>query len=136
MNQRIPESIRPLFQEYMSLVNQQLAGLMKAFYVEGSIALGGFNERFSDVDFVAILNRQATRTEIDTLCHIHNIIQKSYPRWKMMGSYLQAGDLERSVDRVEPHPVCHDGALRLDGHFELNSVEGWILKNHGIANWP
>ena len=62
MNQRIPELVRPLFQAYVSLMDQQLSGLMNAFYVEGSIALGGFNERFSDIDFVAILDRQATRT--------------------------------------------------------------------------
>jgi len=133
VNQRIPEPIRPLFQDYLFRVSQQLAGLMKAFYVEGSIALGGFSERFSDIDFVAILDHQATRTEIDTLRHIHNVVQKSYPRWKMMGSYLQADDLARSDDLVGLHPACHDGVLRLDGRFEVNSVEGWILKNHGVA---
>jgi hypothetical protein len=130
---RIPESIRSLLQEYLSLVDLQLAGLMRAFYIEGSIALGGFSERFSDVDFVAMLNRQATQTEIDTLCHIHDVVRKHHPRWEMMGSYLQADDLERADDRIEPCPVYHDGVLGLDGHFELHSIEGWILKHHGIA---
>lgn len=133
MNQRVPEPIRPTLQAYISLVNQQLPGLMKAFYVEGSIALGGFNERLSDIDFVAILNRRATPTEIECLRGIHKIIEKSYPRWKMSGSYLQSDDLGRFDNEVEPNLSYHDGVLRLQGHFELNSAEGWILKNHGIA---
>ena len=124
----IPESIRSLLQEYLSLVDRQFAGAMKAFYIEGSIALGGFNERFSDVDFVALLDRQATQAEIDALRRIHDVVRKHHPRWQMMGSYL-----ERAHDRIEPCPVYHDGILGLDGHFELHSVEGWILKHHGIA---
>lgn len=130
---RIPESIYCLLQEYLSLVDRQLAGMMRAFYIEGSVALGGFNERFSDIDFVAIIDRQTTQTEVDTLRHIHDVVRKHHPRWQMMGSYLQADDLERAGDRIEPCPVYHDGILGLDGHFELHSVEGWILKHRGIA---
>lgn len=133
MNQRIPKPIQSILGDYISLVNQQLPGLMKAFYIEGSIALGGFNGHFSDIDFVAILNRRATPTEIDTLRNIHKVIEKSHPQWKMSGSYLQSDDSGRFDNKVEPNPYYHDGVLRLHGHFEFNWVEGWILKNHGIA---
>jgi hypothetical protein len=74
MHPRIPEPIRPTLQDYVSLVNQQLAGLMKACFIEGSIALGGFNEHFSDIDFVAVLARAATPAEIDSLRLIHKTI--------------------------------------------------------------
>ena len=131
MNQRIPEPIRPAIQDYIALVNQQIPGLMKAFYVEGSIALGGFNEHFSDIDFVALLNRQFTPTEFATLRNIHKIIGRSYPRWKMSGSYLQSDDLGR-YNKVEANS-CYEGRLRPQGHFDWNWVGGWILKNHGIA---
>lgn len=132
MNQRIPEPIRPPIQDYISLVNQQIPGLMKAFYVEGSIALGGFNEHFSDIDFVALVNRQLTPAEFVTLRKIHKVIGKSYPRWKMSGSYLQSDELGCCNNKVEAIP-CYEGRLRLQGHFDWNSVAGWILMNHGIA---
>ncbi len=133
MNQRIPESIRPALENYLLLVERQLPDLLSAFYIVGSIALDGFNERFSDIDFVAVLNRRATPTEIEKLQHIHRLIDKNYPRWKMSGSYLQAHDLGHFNDEVEPYPACHDGVIHPAGHFELNSVTWWILKNHGIA---
>src|ERR1044071_2865693 len=116
MNQRIPEPIRPALQGYIALVNQQIPGLLKAFYVEGSIALGGFNEHFSDIDFVALLNRQLTPTEFATLRNIHKIIGKRYPRWKISGSYLQSDDLARCNNKVEAN-TCYEGRLRLQGHF-------------------
>src|SRR5712692_2472359 len=131
MNQRIPEPIRPAIQNYIALVNQQIPGLMKAFYVEGSIALGGFNEHFSDIDFVSLLNRQFTPTEFAALRKIHKIIGRSYPRWKMSGSYLQSDDLGR-CNKVEANS-CYEGRLQLQGQFDWNWVAGWILKNHGIA---
>jgi hypothetical protein len=132
MDQRVPPSIQPLLDDYISRVNEQLPGLLQAFYLEGSIALEGFNERFSDVDFVAILSRKPNPTDIEMLGHIHKVVEKNDPRWKLSGHYLTANDLD-CFDKVGPHPCFHNGALRLDGHFELQAVEGWILKNHGIA---
>lgn len=133
MDQRIPEPIQPLLQNYLLQVNQQTPNLVTAFYIEGSIALDGFNEHFSDIDFIAILNRQITSTEIATLRNIHQSIEKSFPKWRMSGSYLQVSDLSYFTHDLGQSPSYHDGVLQPHGTFELNSVEGWILKNHGIA---
>lgn len=133
MNQRIPKLIQPILENYVAMINHQLPDLINAFYVEGSIALDGFNERFSDIDFVAFLNHRVTPTEIENLRNIHKAIEKNYPRWKMSGSYLQLGDLDRFDNKIESCSHYHDGVLHPNRHFELNSVECWILKNHGIA---
>ena len=133
MDQRIPEPIQPLLQNYLLQVNQQTPNLVMAFYIEGSIALDGFNENFSDIDFIAILNRQINLAEIETLRNIHSIIEKSFPEWRMSGSYLQVSDLSHFNGTPSQNLSYHDGVLQPHGHFELSSVEGWILKNHGIA---
>jgi hypothetical protein len=132
VNHRIPEPIQPTLQNLIALVNQQLPGLIKAFYLEGSIALGGFNERSSDIDFVAILERQTTLTEIESLRHIHEVVEKTYPQWEMSGSYLRWDDFSCPEKKSKPILYFHDGTLKHNGHFEFSSVEGWILKNHGI----
>jgi hypothetical protein len=133
MDLRIPKPIQPTLLHYLALMDQQLPDLLRAFYVEGSIALGGFNEHFSDIDFIATLHHQMLPPEIDALRNIHQIVTKNYPRWKLEGRYLPAHIFDQGDQRDEPNPHYHDGALHLNGHFELNSVEGWILKNHGIA---
>ncbi len=132
MNPRVPFHVQSLLDDYISQVNAQLPGLLRAFYIEGSIALGGFNAHFSDIDFVAILQHRADPTDIETLRHIHKDVEKNTPQWKLSGHYLLWDDLN-TLDEVDAHPYYHDGKLRLDGHFEIHSVEGWILKNYGIA---
>lgn len=132
MDMRIPELVQPTLHAYLSLVNQRLPGLTQAFYVEGSIALGGFNAQFSDIDFVSLLARRPSGSEFAALGEIHRLIRKNYPRWKMSGSYLQADDLGSGNNKVEANSCC-EGRLRLQGDFDWNWVTGWILLNHGIA---
>jgi len=133
MNQRIPESLQPILENYIALVDQHLPDLVEAVYLEGSIALGEFNERFSDIDFVAMLNRQVNLKELEHLRQIHKRIEKDYPRWKLSGSYLQWDDLGHNQEKAGRLPHYHDGVLRTNGRFESDSVTSWILKNYGIA---
>jgi hypothetical protein len=55
----------------------------------GSIALGAFNERMSDIDFITVLGRSPTSSDIAQLQAIHQNLQIAYPRWTLDGSYLQ-----------------------------------------------
>ncbi len=133
MNQRIPEVLHPLLDNYLALMSQRLPGFLDAFYVVGSIALDEFNAHFSDIDFIALLNHRASRSEIERLHAVHKVIEQNYPQWQLSGSYLPSEDLARFEDEVEPHPYYHDGVLRPQGRFELSSVDAWIWKNRGIA---
>lgn len=130
---RIPEAVQPIVKNYIFLTEKRLVGLINAFYIVGSIALGEFNEHFSDIDFLTILNRKATAVEIEHLHKIHQTIEKTYPRWKMSGSYIQFLDLGKLDDDVQPHPHFHDGVLSPAAANGLDSVTWWELKNHGVA---
>ena len=88
MNSCIPEPVKPIIKDYISLLNRQLPGRIIGFYLVGSIALGEFNESFSDIDFVATLNKQATSKEIEAFRSIHRTITKKHSRWEMSGSYI------------------------------------------------
>ncbi|MFN8493092.1 MAG: DUF4111 domain-containing protein [Caldilineaceae bacterium] len=133
MHPRLPALLHPLLAEYLTLIDQRLPGFLTAFYIGGSIALDGFNERLSDIDFIAVIANRATESEIEQLRAIHATIVQHYSRWPLSGSYLQAEDLGCFEDEVQPHPFYQDGVLQPHGHFELNSVTWWTLKNRGIA---
>jgi hypothetical protein len=62
---------------YIAQANQHLPGLMQACYIEGSLALGGFNARLSDIDFVALLQHPMTPSELESLRAIHRAIAKN-----------------------------------------------------------
>lgn len=133
MNPRIPEPVQPIIEDYISLMTKQLPSRLKAFYLVGSIALDEFNEQFSDIDFVAVLNRRATSRELEELCGIHQIIERNHPRWKMSGSYIPPHDLGKLGHEIESHPHYHDGVFHLNRSSDLNPVTWWELKNHGIT---
>ena len=133
IDQRIPDSVQPIIEDYVLSTNKHVPHLINAFYLVGSIALGEFNERFSDIDFVTVLNRSATATEIEQLREIHQTIEINHLGWKMSGSYIQVDELGKLDDQIGPHPQFHDGVLRSNAQNGLNTVTWWELKHHGIA---
>lgn len=133
MDPRLPESVQPIIENYVAGWNEQLPDLCSGFYIVGSIALGEFNEYYSDIDFVTVLNRRMTSVELEKLRSIHQNIEKTFSQWKMSGSYIQPGDLGKRSGIMEPYPHYHDGILHLNERNELNAVTWWELKNRGIA---
>jgi Aminoglycoside adenylyltransferase, C-terminal domain/Nucleotidyltransferase domain len=133
INQQIPEPIHPLLENYVLLTSKELPNLISGFHIVGSIALGEFNELFSDIDFVAVLNREISQVDIERLITIHKRIEKDFPNWKLSGCYLQIYDLGRFENDIKPHPYYHDGKFHTEGYFEINSITWWTLKHHGIA---
>ncbi|HET9905441.1 MAG TPA: hypothetical protein VFQ23_02335, partial [Anaerolineales bacterium] len=129
---RIPEPVQPIIKDYLRLTEQRLVGLINGSYAIGSIALGEFNECFSDIDFITVLSRKASPIDLGHLRKIHQSIESTYPRWKMSGSYVQAGDLGKRGNDLRPYPQFHDGMLHPAVHNGINSVTWWELKNHGI----
>lgn len=132
---RIPAPVRPILETYATLVQHNCPDLIRAFYVVGSIALDGYDERFSDIDFVAVLDHIASPIDRDALKAIHAAIEKEFPGSKLSGSYVQWDDLGKFKSEVLPHPYYQDGKFQAAGYFEINSVTWWILRNHGIAVW-
>ena len=133
MDARIPDLIRPALEYYARRMEQARPGFMRAFYLHGSIALGAFEPRWSDIDFIAVIACQATPQDIDGLRLVHREIRTRYPQWEWEGSYLQEQDLGHFDKEVEPGPCYYDGELHAQAHRGLNSVTWWTLKNRGIA---
>lgn len=133
MNARIPNVLVPLVQDYLTLTEEKLPGLLDAFYIEGSIALDAFNPTLSDVDFVAVVSRPCTEADLASLSEIHRTIAAQYPRWQMQGAYLQWADLGKFKPEIQPAPNYHDGVLYPAGHTEGNAITWWTLKHRGIA---
>lgn len=130
---RIPPIIQPLLNEYLRLTEEKLPGLLTAFYLHGSVALDAFQEHLSDIDFIAVLSRPCTASDLESLANIHHTLAEKYPHWPLSGSYLQSADLGKLTDTMPKHPHYHDGVLYPEGHHDINAVTWWVLKNRGIA---
>jgi hypothetical protein len=133
MNTQLPAPIQPLLSEYQALLARDVPELVEACYLHGSIALGAFNADRSDIDFLALLRRPPTDEEIAALGAIHHALAAKYPRWPLEGSYLQWHDLGQLPEAVAPYPHVEQGTFHASGHYDLNLVTWWVLKQHGIG---
>jgi len=98
MDARIPVQIQPIIETYTAQIDRNLSELVSSIYIVGSIALNGFNPYFSDIDFITLLQRQATMEDIALLGEFHQAIEAQHPQWKMSGIYLQKVDVGKSEE--------------------------------------
>jgi hypothetical protein len=141
MDKRIPEVIRPMLQDYLDQLEQQLPGLVESVYLHGSIALDAFDEQRSDIDFIAFIKR--TETSVETmditklytqLIHIHQTLSKEYPRWLLEGSYLQGPYVGQRKPNLLRYFSHHDNILLgATGQYDTSPVTWWLLQHKGIA---
>lgn len=132
MTAPIPATVQPLLDEYLAAVARTLPGFVTAFYVHGSIALGEFQPKYSDVDFIAVISRRAGDDDVKRLTDIHHALKEKYTPNPLSGSYVQPGDLGRLAHDIEPMPYFQDGRVQ-HGHFDINAVTWWTLKNRGLT---
>jgi hypothetical protein len=133
MSAAIPQPVQDVLNEYIALVHEALPGLLTGVYLHGSLALGAFNPGLSDIDFISIISRRCTATDIDTLRAIHYTLVQGYPQAQLEGCYLLAQEVGRFEDTMPAHPYVHDGILHASGYHDINAVTWWILKHRGIA---
>lgn len=133
MHSRLPEVIRPLLHTYLDQLAQHVPDLAQGVYVHGSIALEAFDAQRSDIDTLVVINRRAREDDTQKLTVLHKTIASQYPRWRLEVSYLQAADLGQPESAIQPHPIYHDNQFDAAGHFDVNPVTWWLLKNKGIT---
>ncbi|WP_343070868.1 nucleotidyltransferase domain-containing protein [Bacillus sp. REN10] len=78
-NVNIPNEVNSLLLDYTNLLKAELSDVIYGVYLYGSIALSAFDERKSDVDFITILKRSLTNTELDRLSRLHQKVKKINP---------------------------------------------------------
>lgn len=130
---RVPPAVAPKLREYVTLLAEAAPGLVVGCYLVGSLALEAFDERRSDIDFVALLAHPAAASHLAALQHVHEESERLHPRWPLEGSYLQISDLGHLPPQIAPYPCCSGGKFCTAGVHDLNPVTWWLLKESGIA---
>jgi hypothetical protein len=129
----VPTAIAPALSSYLARMTAHAPGLLQAFYLIGSIALDAFQEGRSDVDFVAVLGRQAAVADLALLRDAHRQFSRACPCCPMDGSYWQLNDLRRQPLQAVPGLCYHDGQLRHTRDLTLSPVDCWLLARRGVV---
>jgi len=111
----------------------KLPKFLEAYYIYGSIALGAFHYGLSDIDFIAIVKRKVTQSDIDILKEIHSNIKIKFPETDLMGLYVMGNDLQLEYENEKSCPCFIDGRYKGLEKFEKNSIDAFQLKKYGLT---
>lgn len=117
---------------YLDLADAEASGLVVALYLTGSIALGDFRARRSDVDFVGVTREPIGATALAALARVHAGLHARWRRPLFEGIYLTWEDLARDPAACGPVPYVHERQFVPSGRFEVSPVTWATLARHGV----
>ncbi|MBK5507796.1 nucleotidyltransferase domain-containing protein [Bacillus sp. TH12] len=129
----LPEEVKQLMEQYIVELKEIFSDeKIVGVYIYGSIALGAFHIEASDVDFVTVISDSVNEAEKQQIIELHKKNSKSTLGKRMDGMYIPLADLGKYNDEMNAYVYCADGKADI-GHWDINAVTWWTLKNQGIT---
>jgi hypothetical protein len=129
----VPEKVNEVLKEYFNLFEYKLPDLIEDYYIYGSVSLGAFDYGFSDIDFIAVVKRKVTNTELNILKEIHRNIKRKFPKTDLMGLYVMKNDLQFENENEKTCPCFINAVYKGLVKFEKDSIDAYQLKKYGIT---
>jgi predicted nucleotidyltransferase len=130
----LPNSVDVTMRKLCSLLQTHLADNLETIYVYGSIALGAYIEGSSDIDFLVLVRRPLTQSEVNAICEAHEEVEKEFPGTDIMGSYLLREDLGKSFTEIPVYASYFNKKINTNGEgADINPITLWVLQMQGIC---
>jgi len=114
-----------------------LADAFVGMYLYGSLALGDFNPRSSDIDFLVATTAEVTEVQLTALQALHMRLAAEPTKWalELEGSYIPLSALRRYRPPDTHHPHIDRGSpdLRIEQHDTDWIVQRFSLREHGVT---
>lgn len=118
---------------YLTLLDQTAPGLLDGLYLVGSVALGDFQRRHSNIDFIAVTALTLSAPAIDTLETVHRVLAQK-PGPALDGFYIDRSNISLPPDPSRILPFEWAGQFhRRSAGFAANPVTWAIWRDHGIT---
>ncbi|NJM42204.1 MAG: DUF4111 domain-containing protein [Anaerolineae bacterium] len=129
--------INAFMAELLTKIQSILGSHLIAFYLDGSLANGDFDEA-SDIDFVAVTDEAITDAQFVALHAMHAQLNDTGAHWavELEGSYLPAFALRRYDPTCDHHPNLERGVgerLKWVNHEASWNTHRYILREKGIV---
>lgn len=129
----LPGEVKQLMEQYIVELKEIFSDeKIVGVYIYGSIALGAFHIETSDVDFVTVISDSVNKAEKQQIIELHKKLRKSTLGKRMDGMYIPLADLGKYNHEINEYVYCADGKADI-GHWDINAVTWWTLKNQGIT---
>ncbi|MBY6036638.1 DUF4111 domain-containing protein [Fictibacillus nanhaiensis] len=129
----IPKTVNQVINEYLNVMEGRLPNLLESFYIFGSVSIGAFQEGMSDIDFVAVVKRKLSETDVAQLKDVHESMKRTFPKTGLDGMYVLREDLEGINEGGPSCPYFNEGTLQGYRTFDRNWIDSFQLKTYGIV---
>lgn len=126
----INDLLNKLKTDVKAILGKQFVGM----YIHGSLVVGDFNIKTSDIDFLIITKDALKADVISQLKVIHKLIINSHLKWgkKLEGSYIPINILKEYNPPKTPRPYINEGEFHLARSGWEWVLEKYVLLQHGI----
>jgi hypothetical protein len=126
----LPPSVEAVVDRYFALLEAEKTNLLRGVYLVGSVALGDYQDRRSDIDFAAVTTGPLGHEEIAILARIHAAMTGS-PFFD--GFYIAEDRLAETPSPDLVTAFVRDGHFRVGPSFEANPATWQLWARHGIT---
>lgn len=116
-------------------IHRELGQKLTGAYLQGSFALGGYDEH-SDADFIVVIREELSADEVERLQKLHQAVFLLPQSWAqhLEGSYFPEGQLRDLTQSGRPLWYLDNGSncLCQSGHCNTLLVR-WILREKGLT---
>lgn len=129
-----PELNHVLYQ-LLENVRSTLNDIFVGFYLQGSFAVGDFDV-YSDCDFIVVMNRELSPSEVDALQIVHAQIFDLDLHWAkhLEGSYFPKDVLRNLHAAGDPLWYLDHGSRSLIHNNHCNTIlVRWVIREYGIS---
>ncbi|MCM1988231.1 aminoglycoside adenylyltransferase domain-containing protein [Oceanirhabdus seepicola] len=122
--------IELLKREVKDILKDEFIGL----YIHGSLALGDFDPKSSDIDFLVVTKDMVSQELFNSLRKMHNGILRKENKWayKLEGSYVSKDLLHSKIPPTEPRPYVNGREFSLEHYGYEWVLERYTLREYGI----
>ncbi len=126
-----PDVIVPLLRDLADGLRPLCPPVLGA-WVTGSVSLGAFDVRRSDIDVIVVTDGDLSTDQVDRIAALHSQLERDH----ILARRLEVQYLPTEALRDEParpYPVADHGQFQPVGRGDLDATLRWLLRERGIT---
>lgn len=125
--------VEGVVETYLEAVDAEAPGLVEGLYLTGSVALGEFRPRTSDIDFLAVTKRRTGASAAAALGKAHGRLRTRWPSPCFDGLYVTWAELAHDPAAAGRGPFSDAGRYYARGDRAGDPVTWQTVAQHGVA---
>lgn len=130
----LPTVVSETMHKLCTSLHTHLGENLESVYIYGSTALGAYIEGSSDIDFIALVRRPLSPSDLEAIAQAHAEVERAIPGTDIMGSYIRREDLDKFYADIPIYATYYNHQINTNGAgADINPVTLYVLQKYGVC---